>query len=79
MELTEQFVNSDTNKTAQTVIKLEEPLLGHSHVLWMDNFYNSGTLHVKRKNCSSLGESQKTCSVSFQGMQEFWPGMTIRL
>jgi hypothetical protein len=75
MELTNQFVNSDTNKTAAIVFKLVEPLLGHGHTLWMDSFYISpelarflklkktdcvSTLHVNRKKCSSLGESQKT-------------------
>jgi hypothetical protein len=41
MELTNQSVNSDTNKTAAKVIKLVEPLLGHSYTLWTDNFHNS--------------------------------------
>jgi hypothetical protein len=69
MELTNQYVNFDTNKTAATMIKLMEPLLGRGHTLWMDNFYNSpelahflnskktncvGTLHVNRKSVPPL-------------------------
>jgi hypothetical protein len=65
MELTNEFVNSETNKTAAIVIKLAKPLLGRGHTVWMDNFYNFpelacflkskktdcvGTIRTKRKN-----------------------------
>jgi hypothetical protein len=38
MEMINWFMNSDTNKTTAVVIKPVEPLLGHSHILWTDNF-----------------------------------------
>jgi hypothetical protein len=41
MKLTNQFVSTETNKTAATVVKLSEHLLGHGHIVWMGNFYNS--------------------------------------
>jgi hypothetical protein len=57
MELTNKFVNSETNKTAARVIKLVEPLLGHGHTLWMDNFYNSPELarFLKSKKTDCVG------------------------
>jgi hypothetical protein len=57
MELTNEFVNSETNKTAATVIKLEEPLFGHGHTHWMDNFYNSLELErfLKSKKTDCVG------------------------
>jgi hypothetical protein len=39
MELTNEFVNSETNKTAAIVIKLVEPLLGRGYTLWMDTIF----------------------------------------
>ncbi|XP_021941602.1 piggyBac transposable element-derived protein 4-like [Zootermopsis nevadensis] len=65
MELSNQYMTADTNKTAKIVVKLLEPLLGREHTVWMDNFYNSpdlarfmkskktdcvGTLRANRKN-----------------------------
>jgi hypothetical protein len=41
MELTNQFVTAETNKSAEIVVKLLENLLGRGHTVWMDNFYNS--------------------------------------
>ena len=39
-----EFDCSRNPKTAAIVLKLLEPLLGHGHTLWMDNFYNSPEL-----------------------------------
>jgi hypothetical protein len=39
LELTSQFVNSDTNKTAAVVIRVVECVVGRGHA--MDCFYNS--------------------------------------
>jgi hypothetical protein len=44
MELANQFIGAETNKTAAIVVKLAENLLGHGHAVWMDNFYNSPEL-----------------------------------
>jgi hypothetical protein len=44
MELTDQFVTAETNKTAATVLKLSEKLSGCGHTVCMDNFYNSEEL-----------------------------------
>jgi hypothetical protein len=76
MKLTNKFVNSNTNKTAETVIKLVEYLMDHGHTLWIDNFYNSPeltcllksketdgvrTLRVNRKNVLPfMKEKRKT-------------------
>jgi hypothetical protein len=38
MELTNQYVNADTNRTSAIVIKLLEHL-DHGHTLWMDRFF----------------------------------------
>jgi hypothetical protein len=48
--------NSDINKTALMVIKLAEPLLGHSHTPWVDN-YNILELacFLKSKERQSIG------------------------
>jgi hypothetical protein len=32
------------DKTAAIVVKLSENLLGHGHIVWMDNIYNSPDL-----------------------------------
>jgi hypothetical protein len=57
MELTNEFVNSETNKTAATVTKLVKPLLGCGHTLWMDNFYNSpkSARFLKSKKTDCVG------------------------
>jgi hypothetical protein len=44
MELTDKSVTSKANKTAATVLKLSENLLGCENTLCMDNFYNSPEL-----------------------------------
>jgi hypothetical protein len=51
MELANQFVSAETNKTEAIVVKLTENLLGRGH-RWMDNFYNSLELarFLKSKN-----------------------------
>jgi hypothetical protein len=74
MELENQFVNEQTNKTAAVVVKHVEPLLHRCHNLSMDSFYNSpdlarflkskgtnciGTLLVHRKNVPPLVKTEK--------------------
>ncbi|XP_021913795.1 piggyBac transposable element-derived protein 4-like, partial [Zootermopsis nevadensis] len=73
MELTNQFVTAETNKTAAIVVTLLGPLLGRGHTVWMDNFYNSpdlarfmfmftdcvGTLRANRKNVPPAVKSKK--------------------
>jgi hypothetical protein len=44
MELANQFVSAETNKTTAIVVKLTENLLGCGHTVWMDNFHNSPEL-----------------------------------
>ncbi|PNF40920.1 hypothetical protein B7P43_G14977 [Cryptotermes secundus] len=44
MELTNQYVTAETNKTTAIVVTLLENLLGRRHTVWMDNFYNSPVL-----------------------------------
>jgi hypothetical protein len=44
MELTNQFVTAETNKTAAIVVKLLENLLDYGHTVWVDNFHNSPEL-----------------------------------
>jgi hypothetical protein len=41
MELANQFVSAEANKTTAIVVKLGENLLGRGHTVWMDNLYNS--------------------------------------
>jgi hypothetical protein len=57
MELTNQFVSSDTNKTAEIVIRLVEPPSVHSYTHWMDNLYNSPELahFLKSKETDCVG------------------------
>jgi hypothetical protein len=55
MELTDQFVTEETNKTAVTVLKLSENLLGCGHKLCMDNFYNSPEL-PRFELCALMGK-----------------------
>jgi hypothetical protein len=38
MELTNQYVTAETNKSAGIVVTLVENLLGRGHTVWMDNF-----------------------------------------
>ena len=74
MELTNQYVTAETNKTAAIVVTLLENLLGRGHTVWMDNFYNSpdlarflkskntdcvGTLRPNRKNVPPLVKNKK--------------------
>jgi hypothetical protein len=44
MELANQFVSAETNKTTAILVKLRENLLGRGHTVWTDNFYNSPEL-----------------------------------
>ncbi|XP_021941441.1 piggyBac transposable element-derived protein 4-like [Zootermopsis nevadensis] len=57
MELANQFVTAETNKTAAIVVKLIEPLLGRGHTVWMDKFYNSPDLarFIKSKRTDCVG------------------------
>ncbi|PNF31583.1 hypothetical protein B7P43_G00790 [Cryptotermes secundus] len=57
MELTNQYVTAETNKTTAIVITLLENLLGRGHTVWMDNFYNSPDLarFLKSKNTDCVG------------------------
>jgi hypothetical protein len=59
MKLANQFVSSETNKTAAIVVKLTENLLGRGHTVWMDNFYNSPELarFLKSKKKQTVGTS----------------------
>jgi hypothetical protein len=67
MELTNQFVNSDTNKTAAIVIKFVKPLLGCSQTLRMDNFYNSSELKhfLKSKETDCVGTLHVNKTIMF--------------
>jgi hypothetical protein len=51
-----QSVTAKTNKTAATVVKPLEHLLGSRHTVWMDSFYNSPELvkfmKSKRTDCA---------------------------
>jgi hypothetical protein len=40
MELMNQFVTADTNKTAAIVVKLSENIFGSGSTVWMEKFYN---------------------------------------
>jgi hypothetical protein len=44
MELTNLFLNAETNKTAAIVVKLLEHCLGRGYTVWMENFYSSPDL-----------------------------------
>jgi hypothetical protein len=57
MELANQFVSAETNKTAAIVVKLTENLLGRGHTVWMDIFYNSPELawFLKSKKTDCVG------------------------
>jgi hypothetical protein len=38
------LITPETPKTAVSVLKILESLLGHGHTLWMEKFYNSPEL-----------------------------------
>jgi hypothetical protein len=64
MELANQFVTAETNKTAAIVVKLTESLLGRGHTVWIHNFYNSPVLarflEVQKTNCvGTLRDNRK--------------------
>ena len=42
-------ITPDTSKTAAVVLELLEPLFGHGHTLWIDNFFKSPELARKLK------------------------------
>jgi len=42
--LESSLITPETPKTAASVLKILEPLLGHGHTLWMEKFYNSPEL-----------------------------------
>jgi len=42
--LQSSLITPDTPKTAAAVLELLEPLFGHGHTLWMDNFFNNTEL-----------------------------------
>jgi len=43
------LITPDTPKTAAVVLELLEPMFGHGHTLWIDNFFNSPELARKLK------------------------------
>jgi hypothetical protein len=43
------LITPETPKTATFILKILEPLLGHGHTLWMDNFYDSQELATQLK------------------------------
>jgi len=43
------LITPDTPKTAAVVLELLEPMFGHGHALWIDNFFNSPELAMKLK------------------------------
>ena len=47
--LQSSLITPDTPKTAAIVLELLEPLFGHGHTLWIDNFFNSPELARKLK------------------------------
>jgi hypothetical protein len=49
VELMNQFVTADTNKTAAIVVKLSENVFGSGSTVWMEKFYNSPELALFRK------------------------------
>jgi hypothetical protein len=57
MELANQFVSAETNKTTAVVVKLTENLLGRGHTVRMDSFYNSPELarFLKSKKTDCVG------------------------
>ena len=49
MVLQSSLITPDTPKTAAVLLELLEPLFGHGHILWIDNFFNSPELTRKLK------------------------------
>jgi hypothetical protein len=49
MELMNQFVTADINKTAAIVVKLSENIFGSGSTVWMGRFYNSSEFALFRK------------------------------
>ena len=49
MVLQSSLITPETPKTAAVVLELLEPLFGHGHTLWIDNFFNSLELARKLK------------------------------
>jgi len=47
--LQSSLITPDTPKTAAVILELLEPLFGHGHMLWIDNFFNSPELARKLK------------------------------
>ena len=47
--LQSSLITPDTPKTVAVALKLLEPLFGHGHMLWIDNFFNSTKLARKLK------------------------------
>ena len=47
--LQSSLITPDTPKTAAVVLELLEPMFGHGHTLWIDNFFNSPELARKLK------------------------------
>jgi len=43
------LITPDTPKTATVVLELLEPLFGHGHTLWIDNFFSCPELARKLK------------------------------
>jgi len=49
MVLQSSLITPDTAKTAAVILELLEPLFGHGHMLWIDNFFNTPELARKLK------------------------------
>jgi len=43
------LITPDTPKTATVVLELLEPMFGHRHTLWIDNFFSTPELARKLK------------------------------
>lgn len=57
---TDQFANSDKNKTTAILIKLVEPLLCHGHTLCMDSFITGVSIFSEvRKGCVGTVSTEK--------------------
>jgi len=84
------FISGDTNKTAEIVLSLVEPLLKKGRMLWMDNFYNSpaliqrlrtlktecvGTLRLSRKDVPQRVKEKKLKKGELVGSSTFRTGV----
>lgn len=89
MELTPQFVNSNTNKTAEnsdqtcwTSAGSQSHTLDEQTLYFSRDYWNQNRLWwqptCQHKNCSFLGESQETGLVNTEETKEFCPSMRIR-